>query len=60
MNKEREKLNKYLSVNAVRRSAISSFPEKKREVLVKVSDKELAEKVFYWDPSVRQFIRVGR
>ena len=60
MNKTYEKLNKCLAVNSVGRSIIPSFPDQKRQTPSKVSDKELSEGSFRWDPNVRQFVRVIR
>jgi hypothetical protein len=60
MNQTNEKANKYLAVNSVGKSIIPSFPDKKRQTSSKVSNKELAEGSFRWDPNVRQFVRVIR
>ncbi len=60
MNKSDERMNKYFAVNAVGRSVTPSFPDQKMKDPVKVSDKELAERVYFWDPILRQFIKFGR
>lgn len=52
MNTEHEKF--------VKKAWKSSVFDKKRKGLFKVSDKELAEAMYYWDSSVRRFIRVER
>lgn len=60
MNQNSETLNKYFGLNSVRSELNPSLPDKKKKTSFKVSDKELAENMFYWDPSIRQFIRVRR
>lgn len=58
MNPDNEKINKYFGLNSVRSELKPSFPDKKRQVSFKVSDKELSKNMFYWDPSIHRFIRV--
>ena len=60
MNPDNEKINKYFGLNSVKSELKASLPDKKRQVPFKVSDKELAENMVYWDPFIRQFIRVER
>ncbi len=55
-----KKANEYLSMNSVKSLSNSSLSDRKRSASYKVSDKELAEDIYRWDPAVRQFIRVRR
>ena len=60
MNQPKEKLNKYFRVKPEKEVWKSSYLDKKKGISYKVSDKELAENLFYWDPTIRQFIRSRR
>ena len=60
MDKTSEKVNKYLSMNAIKGMLDSSLPEKKGTSSYKASDKELYENIYHWDPYLRQFIRTKR
>ena len=60
MSTSAEKINKYLGMNAIKMRPISSLPERKGPSSYKVSDEELYENVFHWDPYLRQFIRTKR
>lgn len=52
-------MSKYLLMNSVEGVLSSSFYDKKRPS-TKVSDKDLKDNSYRWDPNVRQFIRVWR
>ena len=60
MNQNSEIIDKYFGLNSVRSEQKQSLPDKKRPVSYRVSDKELRENIFYWDSSIRQFIKVQR
>jgi hypothetical protein len=60
MNQTYKEVNKYLAVNSVGKSIIPSFPDKKSQVPFKVSNKELAEESYRWDPSAYRFIKIER
>lgn len=58
MNTTAEKMNKYLGVNAIKHASNSSLPDKKRPSSYQVSDKELSDGTYRWDPNLRRFIRI--
>ncbi len=60
MSKNLHKENKYLRINAVKEMKRSSLSQKKETSFHKVSDQELAENIYHWDPYLRQFIRTKR
>lgn len=60
MNKQNKEANKYFAVNSVGKSIIPSFPDKKRQTPSKVSDKELAEESYRWDPAGHRFVKIER
>ena len=60
MSETAKKENKYLRINAVKESVRSLLSEKEGASSHKVSGKELAEKIYHWDPYLRQFIRTKR
>ncbi len=60
MNPDNEKINKYFGLNSVRSELKPSFPDKKRKGSFTVSNKELAEESYRWDPSVHRFIKIER
>ncbi len=57
MNQTKEKVNKYLGLNFVKRSSTGDI---KRDLVRTVTDKELKEVSYRWGPAVRRFIRVKR
>jgi hypothetical protein len=57
MNQEDEELDKYFTVNSVKGSKNAYLFDKKRTEPFRVSDKELAEGIYFWDPVLRQFIK---
>ncbi len=60
MNQGNEKINKYLWLNSVRSELNPSLLDKKGQVPFKVSNKELAEESYRWDPVVHRFIKIER
>ena len=60
MNPNDEKINKYFGLNSVRSELKPSFPDKKRQVPFKVSNKDLAEENYRWDPAAHRFIKIER
>ena len=60
MDKPAEKMNKYVGINSINPASNTSLPNRKRTVSYKVSDKELSDGIYRWDPGVCQFIRVKR
>jgi hypothetical protein len=60
MNLTSEKSKKDLAENFIESSKTRSLSDQKRELSYKVSDRELYENMYYWDPSIYRFIRVGR
>ena len=60
MNKSVEKINKYLSINAVKGLLSPPFSDKKITSSPKISDKALVKDIYSWDPTVRQFIILKR
>lgn len=46
MNQTHKETNKYFAVNSVKSSGNSSFPHKKGQVPLRVSDKELREESY--------------
>lgn len=60
INKEENtKVNLYLAVNSVKPLSSSALDQKVTPSY-KVSDKELGEDIYSWDPAVRRFIRLRR
>jgi hypothetical protein len=57
VNQTKEKVNKYLGLNSVKGSSTGDI---KRDRVRMVTDKELKEVSYRWDPAVRRFIRVKR
>ena len=60
MNKTAKKMNKYLGANSIRHASNSSLPYKRRPSSYQVSDKELSDGIYRWDPSTCQFIRIKK
>jgi hypothetical protein len=60
MNQTNEKVSEYLDMNSVKRSEKRISSDKKMESSYRVFDRGLYENMYYWDPSIYRFIRVGR
>lgn len=60
MNQDNEKINKYFGLNSVRSELKPSFPDKKKKFPFKVSNKDLAEENYRWDPAAYRFIKIER